>query len=84
MPERSSPSGPGAFDRDLAALWLRAGLGLVFVNTDPASPREVGRFEHVSAKDPVVAQDGIAYVTLAADFTRPPPATQERPLRRGP
>ncbi len=40
-------------------------------NTDPASPRYVADFTHVTSKDPVVAQDGFAYVTLASDNTRP-------------
>lgn len=33
-------------------------------NTDPASPRYVADFTHARAQDPVVASDGVAYVTL--------------------
>ena len=44
-------------------------------NTDAASPVEVGRFEHATARDPVAAQGAHAYVTPRADFSRPPPAT---------
>lgn len=36
-------------------------------NTDPASPQYVGEFTHGRALDPVVAQDGYAYVTLKRD-----------------
>jgi len=40
-------------------------------NSDQASPVQVGEFTHATAQDPVVAQDGYAYVTLKSDFTRP-------------
>ena len=33
-------------------------------NTDPASPQYLARFTHARARDPVVAKDGYAYVTL--------------------
>lgn len=36
-------------------------------NTDPAAPQYVGDFTHARALDPVVAQDGYAYVTLRRD-----------------
>ncbi|MEE9322731.1 MAG: hypothetical protein V3U76_19975 [Granulosicoccus sp.] len=42
-------------------------------NTDPAAPQYVGDFQHATARDPVVAQDGIAYVTLRRDLTQPGP-----------
>lgn len=42
-------------------------------NTDPASPENVGDFQHATAIDPVVAQNGIAYVTLKRDLTQPGP-----------
>ena len=42
-------------------------------NTDPASPQYVGDFQHATAIDPVVAQNGIAYVTLKRDLTQPGP-----------
>ena len=50
----------------------------VMDNTDAASPVEIGRFVHATARDPVVAQGTHAYLTLRADFTRPPPATEDR------
>lgn len=40
-------------------------------NTDPASPEYVGDFQHARAVDPVVAQNGVAYVTLKVDTTQP-------------
>lgn len=40
-------------------------------NTDPASPQYVADFTHATAIDPVVAQNGYAYVTLKSDSTRP-------------
>lgn len=40
-------------------------------NTDPASPQYVGDFTHARALDPVVAQDGYAYVTLRRDPSQP-------------
>ena len=36
----------------------------VLDNTDVGNPQFVGTFEHARAEDPVVAQDGYAYVTL--------------------
>lgn len=42
-------------------------------NTDPAAPQYVGDFQHATARDPVVAQDGVAYVTLRRDLTQPGP-----------
>lgn len=43
-------------------------------NTDPGSPIHVGDFQHARAIDPVVAQDGFAYVTLRTDNTQPGPS----------
>lgn len=43
----------------------------VLENSDQSSPYEVGRFEHARAIDPVVAQNGIAYVTIRRDTSRP-------------
>lgn len=40
-------------------------------NTDKANPRYVVKFEHATARDPVVARDGFAYVTLASNFGGP-------------
>lgn len=40
-------------------------------NTDQASPYLVGEFTHATVLDPVVAQQGYAYVTLKSDFSRP-------------
>lgn len=40
-------------------------------NSDPASPQLVGDFQHATAVDPVVAQNGIAYVTLKRDTSQP-------------
>ena len=40
-------------------------------NTDQAAPYLVGEFTHATVLDPVVAQDGYAYVTLKSDFSRP-------------
>lgn len=39
-------------------------------NTDPGSPRDVGDFRHAITRDPVVAQDDIAYATLRRDDTQ--------------
>lgn len=47
-------------------------------NSDPASPRYVGDFQHATARDPVVAQNNIAYVTLKQDLTRPPPGVDNQ------
>lgn len=41
-------------------------------NSIPASPQLVGDFQHALAQDPVVAQDGVAYVTLKRDDTMVP------------
>lgn len=49
-------------------LLVGAASGLhILDNTDPASPRYVGDFTHARTLDPVVAQDGYAYVTLKRD-----------------
>lgn len=40
-------------------------------NSDPASPQYVGDFQHATAIDPVVARNGIAYVTLKRDSSQP-------------
>ncbi|MFK8080293.1 MAG: LVIVD repeat-containing protein [Granulosicoccus sp.] len=40
-------------------------------NTDRASPRPVGDFRHAVTRDPVVAQDDVAYATLRRDDTQP-------------
>jgi len=40
-------------------------------NTDQAAPYLVGEFTHATVLDPVVAQEGYAYVTLKSDFSRP-------------
>ena len=47
-------------------------------NTDQASPQYVGEFVHATARDPVVAQNNIAYVTLRQDLTRPPPGVDNQ------
>ncbi len=39
-------------------------------NSDPASPQYVGDFQHAVTRDPVVAQDDVAYVTLRRDDTQ--------------
>ena len=43
----------------------------IFDNSDPASPQFIADFTHATAIDPVVANNGFAYVTLKSDFTRP-------------
>ncbi|MFK7995145.1 MAG: LVIVD repeat-containing protein [Granulosicoccus sp.] len=40
-------------------------------NTDRASPQYVGDFQHAVTRDPVVAQDNVAYATLRRDDTQP-------------
>lgn len=40
-------------------------------NTDPTSPRYLSDFTHARALDPVVAQEGYAYVTLRRDDSVP-------------
>jgi len=48
-------------------LLIGAESGLhIMDNSDPASPRYVGDFQHARARDPVVAENDIAYVTLKA------------------
>ena len=47
-------------------------------NTDPASPEYVGDFQHARAVDPVVAQDGVAYVTLKVDTSLPANGVQNQ------
>lgn len=39
-------------------------------NTDRAAPRHVGDFQHAVTRDPVVAQDNVAYATLRRDDTQ--------------
>jgi len=39
-------------------------------NTDPASPVLIGEFVHATARDPVVARENLAYVTLRRDDTQ--------------
>lgn len=56
-------------------LLIGASNGLhIMDNTDPARPEYVSRFTHAQAQDPVVAENGYAYVTLrdgrqASEFT---------------
>lgn len=46
-------------------LFIGSNSGMFIYNTDdPAHPRQLSRFEHARACDPVVVQDDIAYVTL--------------------
>lgn len=40
-------------------------------NSDRAAPMYLTDFTHATTQDPVVAQNGYAYVTLKSDFTRP-------------
>jgi hypothetical protein len=46
-------------------LFIGSSSGMyAFSVADPDNPREIGRFEHATACDPVVADDNYAYVTL--------------------
>ena len=40
-------------------------------NSDPANPEYVGDFRHATARDPVVASENYAYVTLSSEFAGP-------------
>ncbi|MFZ4427891.1 MAG: LVIVD repeat-containing protein [Saprospiraceae bacterium] len=48
---------------DLLFIGSRAGM-FIFDTKDPLKPRQLAEFEHANACDPVVAEDGFAYVTL--------------------
>lgn len=75
-PEAPNPWNRVSVDRDIETLFpygdyllVGAADGLhIMDNTDKANPVYVVKFEHAQARDPVVAMDGYAYVTLANDF----------------
>jgi len=49
-------------------LLIGAATGMhIMDNTDPANPQYLSRFTHAQARDPVVAHEGYAYVTLRSD-----------------
>lgn len=41
----------------------------IFNNTDPSNPKLISKYQHVQSCDPVVVQDGYAYVTLRGGST---------------
>ena len=72
-PESPNPWIRVSVDRDIETLFpygdyllVGAADGLHIIdNTDKANPNYVVKFEHAQAKDPVVAMDGYAYVTVS-------------------